>query len=131
MSAATHAAAVKALIGSTVRLYEGEVPNNPTLPYAVLWMGTGTATRSTLAAVSDRRDVEFQITSVGLDAAGARSVSERVRTAVLDKRPAVPGRVSKPIRQVADQPLRVDRDVTPHREYLVEVYAFFTVPAPA
>lgn len=131
MTAQAHIQAVKTLIGSTVRLYEGRVPDNPTLPYAVLWADIGTATRTTLAAISDRRDVAFQITSVGLDADGCRSVAERVRTALLDQRPTVAGRTSNPIVQTGAQPLRVDRDVTPHRLFLVDLYAFSTVPAAA
>lgn len=130
MTAQAHHAAVVALIGSTVRLYaDGRVPDNPTLPYAVLFMGSGTAARTTLQAVSDRRDVEFQVTSVGLDGAGARSVAERVRTAVLDKRPTVAGRSTNPVVQVVAEPLRTDRDVTPHRLYLVDVYSFSSVPS--
>lgn len=130
MTAKAHADAVKALIGTTVRLYDGLVPDAPSLPYAVLYIDNGTAVRTTLAAVSDRRDVAFQVTSVGLDPEGARSVAERVRAALLDKRPAVAGRSSSPVVQVDAQPLRLDTDVTPHRLFVVDRYEFFTVPAP-
>lgn len=130
MTAQAHHSAIVVMIGNSVRLYaDGVVPDDPTLPYAVLWMGTGTGTRTTLAAVSDRRDVEFQVTSVGFDGDGPRSVAERVRTAVLDRRPTVTGRSASPVAQVAAEPLRVDRDVTPHRLYVVDVYSFSTLPA--
>lgn len=125
----SHVEAVKALIGSTVRLFEGDVPDGTALPYAVLYADNGLASRIRLTPISDRRDLEFQITSVGLDAAGARFVADRVRTAVLDKRPAVAGRRSWPVTQVAAEPLRVDRDATPFRMYVVDVYAFSTVPS--
>lgn len=131
MTAKAHADAVKALIGGTVRIYEGNVPDGAALPYAVLWLNNGNALRSTLATVSDRRDVEFQVTSVGIDPEGARSVAERVRTAVLDRRPTVTGRRANPITQTVSEPLRVDRDVAPHRLYVVDAYAFSTVPTSA
>jgi hypothetical protein len=129
VTAQTHADAVRALIGVAVRLYEGGAPDDAALPYAVLYMGTGPASRSRLVTVSDRREQSFQVTSVGLDGAGARSVAERVRTAVLDKRPAVTGRKASPVWQDFAEPLRVDRDVTPHRLYVVDGYSFTTIPA--
>jgi hypothetical protein len=129
VTAQAHADAVKALIGAGVRLYEGQAPNDPGLPYAVLYMGTGPAGRSRLTPVSDRREQSFQVTSVGLDGDGARSVAERIRTAVLDKRPTVAGRKASPVWQDFAEPLRVDRDVTPHRLYVVDGYSFTTIPA--
>lgn len=128
MTAQAHVAAVKALIGASVRLYEGQAPDGAVMPYAVLYADNGDASRTALAAVSDRRDVSFQITSVGIDETGARSVAERVRTAVLDRRPVVAGRSTSPITQETSQPLRVDRDVTPHRLFVVDEYAFASVP---
>lgn len=128
MTAKAHAEAVKALI-TTVRLYEGDVPDGAVLPYAALYMGSPETGRTTLAAVSDWRNAEFQVTSVGSDAAGARWVADRVRSQVLDVRPVITGRRTSPIVQTASQPLRVDRDVTPHRTYLVDVYSFSSVPA--
>lgn len=129
MSAQAHVDAVKALIGTSVRLFEGERPETSPLPCAVLFMDNGTTARTNLCAVSDRRDASFQVTSVGQDAAGARSVAERIRTAVLDKRPAVAGRRTWRVVQDAAEPLRVDRDVTPHLLYVVDVYSFSSVPA--
>lgn len=131
MTAKAHADAIKTLIGAAVRLYDTQAPDGAALPYAVLYIDDGTASRTSLGAVSDRRDVEFQITSVGADPEGVRSVAERVRTAVLDQRPVVTGRTSNPVVQVTADPLRVDRDVTPHRLIAADVYAFTTVPASA
>ena len=131
MTAKAHADAVKALIGTTVRLHEGNRPDGSALPAAVLFIDNGTGLRTTLATVSDRRDVSFQVTSVGLDPEGVRSVAERVRAALLDQRPAVAGRTTWPIRQEGSEPIRLDRDVTPHVFYAVDLYAFSSVPAPA
>lgn len=131
MTAEAHADAVKALLGS-VRVYDdGLVPDNPTLPYAILWFGGGDRSRTTLAAVSDRRDCEFQITSVGLDETGMRSVQDRAAAALVDQRPVVAGRQTSPIWQVGDTSPQVDRDVTPHRLYVADRYAFTSVPAPS
>lgn len=123
--------AITDLISESVRLYEGRAPKNAELPYAVLYVGTGRASRTTLAAVSDRRDFPFTVMSVGLDADGVRSVAARVKAALLDQRPAVAGRQTGPITQELAEPLRLDRDVTPHLLYLVDGYSFATVPAPA
>lgn len=129
MTAQAHADAIKALIGKSVRLHDGAVPDGAALPYAVLFIDDGTAARTRMVPVSDRRNVGFQITSVGIDPDGARSVAERVRAAVLDKRPAVAGRATWPVQQEVSQPLRVDRDVTPHLLYVVDQYAFSSIPA--
>lgn len=130
MTAQAHAAAVKALL-STVRLHEGERPDDAALPCALLLMGTGTGLRTTLAAISDRREFPFQLTSVGLDVDGVRSVAERVRTAVVDRRPVVVGRTTWPVVHDGSEPIRLDRDVTPHVFYAVDLYRFASVPAPA
>lgn len=129
MTAKAHADAVKTLIGSAVRLYEGEAPTNAVLPYALLLMDDGVAGRITLAATSPQRDAAFQVHAVGADVEGVRSVAERVRVAVLDKRPAVTGRSTNPIQQDFAQPMRVDTDVTPHRLFTVDGYSFVSVPA--
>lgn len=129
MSAQAHVDAVKALIGSGVRLFEGERPETSPLPCAVLFMDNGTSARTNLCPISDRRDVSFQVTSVALDGTGARSVAERIRTSVLDKRPVIAGRRTWRVVQDAAEPLRVDRDVTPHLLYVVDVYSFSSIPA--
>lgn len=132
MTAQAHHAAIVALIGSAVRLYdEGHVPDTPTLPYAVLFMGAGDRERTRMASVSDKRNVEFQVTSVGLDGDGMRSVQDRVSAALLDRRPSVAGHATSPIWQptgASDVP-RIDRDVTPHRLYAADVFAFASTPS--
>jgi hypothetical protein len=74
--------------------------------------------------------VSFQVTSVGLDPEGVRSVAERVRGAVLDRRPVVAGRSTWTVTHDDSTPLRLDRDVTPHVFYAVDAYSFSSVPAP-
>lgn len=131
MTAALHAAAIKALLAPTVRLHEGERPDSSPLPAAVLFVPSGTRTRTTLATISDRRDVPFQVTSVGLDPEGVRSVAQRVQDALLDRRPAIAGRTCWPITQEGSDPIRLDRDVNPHVYYAVDLYNLSSVPAPA
>jgi hypothetical protein len=131
VTAKAHADAIKALIGTSVRLFEGNRPEDSPLPAAVLFVDTGTGERTTLTHRSDRRNVAFQITSVGLDPEGVRSVAERVRTAVLDRRPVVPGRTTWMVIHDDSTLMRLDRDVTPHVFFLVDLYSFSSVPAPA
>lgn len=133
MSAELHAAAVHALLEAVVRVYDVEAPQKPDLPYALLFVPGGALLRVALAPVSSKRDIEFQVTSVGLTEDGMRSVQDRAATALVDRRPAVAGRQTSPIWQVpgaGDLP-RVDRDVTPHRLYVVDRFAFSSVPLPS
>lgn len=130
MTADAHADAVRALIGSTVRLHEGARPEDSALPCAVVFIDTGTGGSETLEAASERRNVTFQVTSVGLDPEGVRSVAERVRAAILGRRPTVTGRRTWKVTHDASDVLRLDRDVTPHVFYLANSYSYGSVPAP-
>lgn len=130
MTAQAHADAVKALIGTAVRLHEDDRPEDSPLPCAVLFIDNGAVDSTTLEIASDRRDVDFYVTSVGLDPEGVRSVAERVRSAVLGKRPAVAGRRTWKVALDATDPMRLDRDVTPHVYLTVDSYSFGSVPAP-
>lgn len=135
MTAQAHRSAVLVLLkaaASAVRVLEVEAPSGTPMPYVVLHIGPGVRSRSTHKPVSDRRDVEFTLTCVGLDPAGMFSAQERASAAILDRRPAVTGRSSSTITQIpggGDVP-RWDRDVTPERLYVVDAYSFFTTPAP-
>lgn len=132
MSSSAHETAVRQLLEAVVRVYRpGQVPADPDLPYALLIVGGGVRVRTRQAPLSDKRDVEFQVTSVGLTDASMRSVQDRAAAALLDQRPSVAGHSTSPIWQVpggGDLP-RLDRDVTPHRLYVVDRFAFTSIPS--
>lgn len=129
MSDAAHVEAVEALLSGAVRLYVNRVPDDPDLPYAVLYMATPDRVRDRLAAVTVRQSNPFQVTSVALDEGGLRSVTGRVATALLDIRPSVTGYSTDPIRSDGGSFPQVDRDVTPHRLFVAEQFTFSSVPA--
>lgn len=108
-----HADAVKALLeGQALTVHEGGAPDSAAVPYAVLWMDSGTRTRETLVASSGRDDLLVTVTSVGQDPTQAWWVAERVFTALLDVAPTVSGRTCSPITHEVSDALRRDSDVT-------------------
>ena len=111
------AAAVLALLqaDTTLRVYDGQVPPTPTLPYVVLWSPPiPAATIDTLSGRSGWFEQIPQTTIVGFTPESVRIVSRRVRAALLDVIPVVTGRVCLPIRMDGDPlPIQPDNDVAP------------------
>lgn len=132
LSGVAHADAILELLEQTgVPVHEGRVPTNAKLPYNLLFQDDGSGVPTRMVPVSDRLDLRFQVTSVGLDRRGAQHAAQAARDAVLDVRPTVPGRSCWKVTQETAQPLRSDDDVTPPLLYLVAVYAWGSVPGPA
>lgn len=112
MIAGHHAAVLTLLSGLSWTLYDGQVPDTPSFPYAVLYMDTGNEDGTKLCGSSDMADFRFQVTSVGLTRASAVVVADAVRTLLLDVRPTVAGRTCTRIRRETSIPVRADEDVT-------------------
>jgi hypothetical protein len=125
-----HVAAVVALVDAdpNVTVYDGQVPNEPTLPYVVIRTDTGRRERSALPATSDRLTLRIWATSVGLNRTSAQVVSERVTAALLDVRPTVSSRSCFPITSVNSQPARVD-DVNTSLVYALDEFELVSIPA--
>lgn len=109
--------------------YDGQVPEQPSFPYAVLYMDTGNERAMRLCATSNRADFRFQITSVGLTRESAVIVADAARLLVIDQRPRVEGRSCTPIRRETSIPVRPDTDVTlpganRHPMFAVDTYRF-------
>lgn len=124
-----HDAVLDLLSGLQATVYDGQVPDTPTLPYAVVYMDTSHETATRLCATSDRAEFRFQVTSVGATTDSALITADAARAAVLDQRPAVSGRVCGPIRHETSIPVRPDRDVTlpefnRHPMFAVDTYVF-------
>lgn len=96
----------------SMTLYEGQVPDEPAFPYAVLRMDTGVDAATHLCGTSSEASMRFMVTSVGLTDASARVVAGAVRAAVLDMRPVVAGRKCTPIRRETTLQIQPDNDVT-------------------
>jgi hypothetical protein len=127
---AEHIAALLALIQAAgVTVYDGAVPDRPTLPYAVLYADLGTHTAQSLANDPDWTDLRFQVTSVGVLPASARIVAEKSLGALLGVRPTVPGRRCGPIRHDSSQPIQRDDDQQPPLFYATDQFTVSSVPA--
>jgi hypothetical protein len=113
----------------TFTVYDGQVPNQPVFPYAVLYMDTGIDDETKLCGDPDKATFRFQVTSVGLTVASALVVVDETRARVLGVRPAVDGRATVRIRKETTIPVREDRDVTDtatnrHPCFGVDTYVF-------
>lgn len=130
-----HYDAVKALLADLpVVLYDGQVPNEPEFPYAVLYMDTGRGTSSRLCGTTSRDTYDFQITSVGLTDKAVRVVVDEVMSRVKDVRPEVAGFRSGQVDSLASIPVRPDKDVTDpetnlHPMFAVNTFSFVSTPA--
>ncbi|OQO89928.1 hypothetical protein B1813_18995 [Saccharomonospora piscinae] len=124
-----HQAVLDLLAGLPVTLHDGQVPDRPTFPYAVLFGDTGNERSTRLCATSDRADWRFQVTSVGLTVESALIVADAARALLIDARPVVVGRSCGPIRRETSIPVRPDTDVTDpdtnrHPMFAVDTYHF-------
>ncbi len=124
-------AIVGLLSGIPMTLYEGQVQSQPSFPYAVLFADTGTEESTRFTGESDRMDYRFQVTSVGLTAESVLVVADAVRSAVLDVRPVIAGRVCERIDHEISIPVRPDEDITltdsgRHPMFAVDTYHFVT-----
>ncbi|WP_326565078.1 hypothetical protein VSH64_24870 [Amycolatopsis rhabdoformis] len=128
---AHHAAIFGLLQGGspTFTVYDGQVPNEPEYPYAVLYMDTGIDEATKLCGDPDTATFRFQVTSVGLTAMAALVVVDESRIRVLGVRPVIAGRAPVRIRKETTIPIREDRDVTDtatnrHPMFGVDTYVF-------
>jgi len=128
-----HRSAIKALLGALpvqLTFYSGgQVPDEPTFPYAVLYMDTSIEDGTHLCGDTDMATFRFQVTSVGLSDDSAVIVADAARTLVLDVRPTVAGRSCTRIRKETSIPVRADKDVTDtatslHPMFAVDTYVF-------
>lgn len=137
---AFHDAILAAVTVPNLKLYDGEIPqgdpppldtDNRVKPYAVLYLATGLAVRTSLSGSSDDYiDLSFQMTCVGGDQWRCLWAVDTVLTALLDRRLAVPGQTPTRIRQDGSAgPVRRDDQVSPPRFYVPLLLRVTSVPA--
>lgn len=122
---------------SNLLVFEAKVPINPATgkpyvpPYVVLYPpgSNGQAMVANLTGQSLDFDGEWQTTVVGLEADSVRVIQSRVVAALVDRKPAIPGRVSFPIRHAGSQPARRDDDIQPPVIYATDQWRCASVPA--
>jgi len=119
--------AVGDLIPSAVTVYEGNVPDKPDFPYAVLWGSFGDEVSESLADVPDELRVNFRVTYVGQSLASVAWVASKVRPALNRSKPYVHGWVSGRMRQASLMDVQTDFTVTltdgSHPVYAVDEFA--------
>lgn len=110
---AHHAAVLGLLTGGAppFTVYDGQVPDKPAFPYAVLYADTGIDDAEHLCGEPNETTFRFQVTSVGLTTASALVVVDATRSRVLGVRPVVAGQALNRIRKETTIPVRPDRDV--------------------
>lgn len=107
---AEHLTAVESLLAPLqMTLYEdGQVPERPDFPYAVLFVAARTEAQTRLCATTDDLLFRFQVTSVGLTNQSAVIVADAVRELLVDVRPDVAGRVCGRIKPGSSLPVTTD-----------------------
>lgn len=133
---AEHLTAVESLLAPLqMTLYEdGQVPDNPDFPYAVLFVAARTEGQTRLCGDTDSLLFRFQVTSVGLTNQSAVIVSDAVRSLLVDVRPEVTGRVTGRIKPGASLPVTMDDSfIDPntglHPALSRDTYEFYSRPS--
>lgn len=130
-----HWLAIRDLLAAGIDpLYEGQVPDQPSFPYSVLYMDTGNERDDRLCADQERADFRFQVTSAGLTAHAAKIRADEARSLLINVRPVVAGRTCTKIRHETAIPVRADTEVTDtetnrHPVFGVDTYHFVSYAA--
>jgi hypothetical protein len=104
------------------------VPTVGTPPYVVAYIQVSYALGPTIDLLSSRAVVRATCHSVGANDIAARVVAGRVRAALLDVVPTIPGRKPYPIRYDDGQPPRPDESTGPLVVDQVDVYRLESLP---
>lgn len=121
---------------ATLNPYDGEVPKTPAARYSLVYFyvetpdGLLAPDAVDLTFDSDVIDGRAYVHNVGVTPASARRQSDRVRTAVLNRTPAITGRVCFPIRWREGQPPQRNEEIPESPVHdLIDVYGWRSVPA--
>lgn len=124
-----HIAAIEALLAPLgYQTYYVDVPTKPAPVYVLLWGSSGVpSSEQAICGPDDLTDL-LGVTVVAGTAYGVLTVRSQVRAVLDGAMPAVAGRVVW-LRLFDSQNTQVDRDVTPHVPYGVDLYQLKSVPA--
>lgn len=127
----SHADAVLTLLEAVDNLtvYDGDVPDLPSLPYVVLWIAEPLRTAGRLSGEQDDAQSTFQTSSVGSTPEQARWAQAKVHEALLNRRPVITGRSSTRVKHDSAPPVRADYDVDPTVFTAVDLWSAYTTPA--
>lgn len=126
MSMADHASEVLSLLRSArVTIYDGQVPDNPTLPYVVVYFDMGDPSALTVNDASHQFAYDFQTTYVATRPDQVRHLVDKVQPELLGIVPDVYGVRCTPIAKLFSSPTRPDTDVRPPRFYAVDQWRYY------
>lgn len=135
MTVRGHADAVLALLagasGTPLKVYDGAVPTGGVPPYVLLYFADAdpeAADNRPLEGGSQRFVLRVYAHCVGGNAAAARALGDRVRSALLDAVPVVAGRECFPIRREDGSPPQRDESTGTLVMDRVDVYRLESVP---
>lgn len=136
MTVKEHADAILGLLaaasGNPLKVLDGAVPNGTVPPYVLLYFGDGDpelADSRPLEGASERFVLRVWAHCVGGNAAAARALGDRVRSALLDVAPAISGRACFPIRREEGSPPQRDESTGTLVMDRVDIYRLESVPA--
>lgn len=109
------------------KVFEGPVRHSPSL-YVVVWANSGLRSSDRYTGAQGNVTTSYTVHSVGLDAAGAAYVNERVMQQLIDFRPVVVGRMCQRVKHEVSRPIQVDRDATPPLYYVVDQFDVLSFP---
>ncbi|MBX6358154.1 MAG: hypothetical protein IRZ05_20185 [Micromonosporaceae bacterium] len=115
-----------------LNVHDGHVPDGSEPPYVLVYIADSDPEQSnshSLTAESERHVMWAYCHCVGANQIAARAVAQRVRAALLDVTPTIPGRVCWPIRREEGQPADRDESTGQVVVDLVDVYRLESVPA--
>lgn len=104
--------AVEFLFPASVTVYVGNVPDDPSFPYAVLWGDLGDEVAESLVDVPDEFRIRFRVTYVGLRWDQMAWVASKVRPALNRAQPSVAGWYTGRLRQSSLMDMQTDYQVT-------------------
>ena len=130
-----HLDGVRALLaGLGMDVHLVDVAATPTYPYVLLWCSPGLLVAELLDDRQTLLDDRIGVTTVADTAEGAFAAAKRVRDALNDQTPVVPGRHVEPLTLRDARPVAPDRDVTleatkTHPCFAVDMYRLASSPA--
>lgn len=130
MIRAHHNAVLGLLTGvANLTVYDGIVPNVPTLPYAVLWASAPLRWSDRMCGDQGNARELFATTAVGATADQVGWVQEKVHAALVDVRAVISGRSCERIKHSDSAATAIDYDVDPPVLTAVDSWLFVSVPS--
>ena len=125
VSLVDHASEVLSVLRSSrVTLYDGQVPDNPSVPYVVVYFDQGNPRPTTVNSGRWMQHFIFQTTYVAESAAQLRIIADKVEDVLRGTKLDVYRTATTPVEKRSTQSARTDLDVRPPRVYSVDTWEY-------